>query len=292
MQIGISTDTIARQIRDEREAIRKYAEIGFETLDYSGYQHQDENSVYLKPDWEDYAKSLRETADACGIRFSQVHAPMMEEPGKDPAEDLKIELTRRFFRGSEILGAPYLVIHPRMFADGINGRNQEKYLSYNVNFYRQFIPLAEKHGIVIGLENMFGWDPEKKALCPTTFSTVEEILECMRRLDSDRFAVCLDTGHVNILGETPAAAARKIGSHLKLLHVHDNYGSQDEHMACGYGSIDWDAFLTALKECGYTGSFSSEAGGMGWYCPEEACVTAAQLVFKISQALLKRHNLR
>ena len=292
MKIGICTDAVSRQIHDEREAIRKFAEIGFETLDYSGYLHQDEDSVYLKPDWEDYAKSLREAADTSGIVFSQVHAPMMSEPGKEPAEELKIELTRRFFRVCEILGAPYLVIHPRMFADGINGHNREKYLSYNVDFYRQFIPLAEKHGVVIGLENMFGWDPEKQALCPTTFSTVEEILECIQRLDSDRFAVCLDTGHVNVLGETPAAAVRKIGRHLKLLHVHDNYGTQDAHLACSYGSIDWDAFITALKENGYTGSFSSEASGMGWYCPEEACVTAAQLVFEISQALLKRHDLR
>ena len=292
MKIGIGSDTITPQFADEREAVRQYAKIGFETLDYSGYRHDGENSIYLRPDWEDYAKSLRETADSCGITFSQVHAPMMAEPGKDPAEERKMEVTRRFFRVCEILGAPYLVIHPRMFEDGINGAHQEEYLAYNVGFYQQFIPLAEKHGVVIGLENMFGWDDEKKAICPTTFSTIEEILECMERLHSDRFGICLDTGHVNLLGETPAAAARKAGSKLKLLHVHDNYGISDDHMACGYGTIQWDAFISVLKEIGYSGSFSSEAANMGWLCPPEAASQAARLTIEISRALLERHQLR
>lgn len=291
MKIGMATAAICRQFPDERDAIRQYAEIGFDALDYAGYHHDGENSVYLKENWEDYARSLRETADACGIVFSQVHAPMLGEPGVEPAEERKMEVTRRCFRICEILGAPYLVIHPRMFHDGINGRNAEKYLAYNVDYYRQFIPLAEKHGVIIGLENMFGWDPEINAICPTTFSTMEEILECMRRLDSDRFAVCLDTGHVNLLGESPASAARKLGSSLKLLHVHDNYGRSDDHMACGYGNIDWDAFLTVLKEIKYDGVFSSEANGMGSYCHPEASCTAIRLVYETSRALLKQHHM-
>ena len=291
MKIGMATASICRQFPDERDEIRQYAEIGFEALDYAGYYHDGADSVYLKEGWEDYARSLRETADACGLVFSQVHAPMLGEPGVEPAEERKMEVTRRCFQLCEILGAPYLVIHPRLFRDAAGGRNAEKYLTYNVDYYRQFIPLAEKHGVVIGLENMFGWDAETNMPCPTTFSTMEEILECMRRLDSDRFTVCLDTGHVNLLGETPAAAARKLGSRLKLLHVHDNHGRYDEHMACGYGTIDWEAFLAALRGLGYRGVFSAEAGGMAVNCPPEAGYTAMKLTYEISHALLKQHHM-
>ncbi len=212
-------------------------------------------------------------------------------PGTDPGEERKLELTRRYFRLCEILGAPYLVIHPRLFPDGIYGKKREEYIAYNVDFYRGFIPLAQKHGVVIGIENMFGGDPETGALCPITFSTMDDIIECMDRLDSDRFAACLDTGHANIVGIPPHDAVRQLGKRLKLLHVHDNYGTRDDHMACTYGNIDWDAFLDALREVGYSGVFSAETGGMAIYSPAEAGYDAVKLTHSIHSALLREKGM-
>ena len=58
MKIGIGSDTITPQFADEREAVRQYAKFGFETLDYSGYRHDGENSIYLRPDWEGLCEIL------------------------------------------------------------------------------------------------------------------------------------------------------------------------------------------------------------------------------------------
>ncbi len=291
MKIGVCSDCLMKKYPDEREAIRHYAALGVSALDYSGYNFDKPGNRYLQPDWEDYARSVKQAADESGIVFSQVHAPMLFYEDSPEIYEAKMETTRRMFRVCEILESPYLVIHPKMFADGINGENAEKYLSVNVEFYRELLPLAEKHKVTIALENMFGWDPVVNRICRTTFSTMEEILECIRRLDSPWVAVCLDTGHVNILRESPALAARKLGKHLKLLHVHDNYAVNDDHQVCGYGNIDWDAFLEALKEIGYDGEFSSEATCTPHLVPASAAETAVKLIADVSRDLLTRHGI-
>ena len=291
MKIGVCSDCLMKKYPDERDAIRHYAALGVSALDYSGYNYDRPGNLYLQPGWEDYARSLKEAAEESGIIFSQVHAPMLSYMDTPEVFEAKMETTRRMFRLCEILESPYLVIHPRMFANGINGERAEEYLSLNVDFYREFLPLAEKHKVTIALENMFGWDPVVNRICRTTFSTMEEILECIRRLNSPWTAVCLDTGHVNILRESPALAARKLGKHLKLLHVHDNYAVNDDHQVCGYGNIDWDAFVEALKEIGYDGEFSSEATSACHLLPAASAETAVKLQADVMRDLLTRHGI-
>lgn len=290
MKIGIGTDTIANQIPDERDAIRKYAELGFEALDYSGYRHAYPDSIYLKEDWRDYAHSLRKAADESGICFSQVHAPMCG-PYEIDNDNYKMEITRRCFELCEILGAPYLVVHPACFLDNLYGQNLEHTFEYNLKFYRSLIPFAEKHNVVIGLENMFAVDPhkEKLTLCKTFFSTMEDIIAFMDAIGTDRFGVCLDTGHYHITCGQPAEAVRKLGSRLKLLHVHDNRGWEDDHMAPFFGHVDWADFMAALKEVGYTGAFSSEATSMGEQVPASCAILGAQLTLNIHKALLEKY---
>ena len=51
---------------------------------------------------------------------------------------------------------------------------------------------------------------------------------------------------------------RKMGSEIKVLHVHDNTGDRDFHMWPTKGIIDWPGFMKALKEIGFQGVFSLE----------------------------------
>lgn len=291
MRIGVCSDCLMEKYPDELEAIRKYRELGVTALDYSGYHYSNPGNRYLQPDWEDYARSLRQAADESGIVFCQAHAPMLSYLDTPESREIKMEVTRRMFRVCEIIGSPYLVIHPRMFADGINGEKRDEYVAANVEFYREFLPLAEKHHVSIALENMFDWDPKVRRICRTTFSTMEEMMECAEQLDSPWVCVCLDTGHANILRESPALAARKLGRTLKLLHVHDNWAVNDDHLVCGYGIIDWDEFLEALKEIGYQGDFSSEATNTVHLLPPEAAEQAVRLIAEVSRALLQKHGI-
>lgn len=76
-------------------------------------------------------------------------------------------------------------------------------------------------------------------------------------------AVCLDTGHSNVLGISPADALRELGNSIKTLHVHDNDGRGDQHAAPFYGSIDWEDFRSVLKNIDESVVLSIEAKASG-----------------------------
>ena len=46
---------------------------------------------------------------------------------------------------------------------------------------------------------------------------------------------------------------------IKVLHIHDNHGMNDEHLIPYMGVIDWKEFVLALKEIEFDGVFSMEA---------------------------------
>jgi sugar phosphate isomerase/epimerase len=50
---------------------------------------------------------------------------------------------------------------------------------------------------------------------------------------------------------------------LVATHVHDNHGTQDEHLAPFRGTIDWPAAVIALQKVGYDGVMMLEMGGTG-----------------------------
>jgi len=61
----------------------------------------------------------------------------------------------------------------------------------------------------------------------------------------------LDTGHANIGGRRSLDFIEKFGSRIGHLHISDNLGKRDDHLAIGSGVIDFLKIIGALKQCGY-----------------------------------------
>ena len=81
----------------------------------------------------------------------------------------------------------------------------------------------------------------------------------MKKIDSQYFRVCLDTGHCAVTKSDPAEAVRLIGAdYLRVLHVHDNDGRGDFHWLPCTGVINWEEFSRALHDIGFGGVFSLE----------------------------------
>jgi sugar phosphate isomerase/epimerase len=77
----------------------------------------------------------------------------------------------------------------------------------------------------------------------------EDILVLFKRLRKENVGLCLDTGHLTAFGKTGLAAwLESLGAYLGQLHLHDNHGKQDEHLALGRGSIDFQALFMYLKK--------------------------------------------
>jgi sugar phosphate isomerase/epimerase len=59
---------------------------------------------------------------------------------------------------------------------------------------------------------------------------------------------CLDCGHMSAFGDANIKDwLDSLGSYIAQLHLHDNHGSKDEHLAIGSGSIDFRFLFNYLK---------------------------------------------
>ncbi len=119
----------------------------------------------------------------------------------------------------------------------IRGRNQEA--------IARLLPTAESLGITLMVENVEGDDAD--ALAP--------VLDALPSV-----GLHLDIGHANI--GTRKSHSRSLleryGSRLKHVHLSDNKGKSDDHLAIGAGTVDWKGELRALKTLGYDGTFTLE----------------------------------
>jgi sugar phosphate isomerase/epimerase len=88
---------------------------------------------------------------------------------------------------------------------------------------------AEEHGILACVENMIDI---KDFLCRYP----EELLGITEGLDG--IGITLDVGHANSVGKVDAFLVHM--KQVNHLHIHDNHGRSDEHLALGDGTINWE----------------------------------------------------
>lgn len=65
-------------------------------------------------------------------------------------------------------------------------------------------------------------------------------LVSLRRSVGPRAGFCLDPGHANVVSHRPLSEwFEAFGEELMEIHLHDNHGHRDEHLACGTGTVPW-----------------------------------------------------
>ena len=71
----------------------------------------------------------------------------------------------------------------------------------------------------------------------------------------------LDAGHANIGDPEQTRLAQfvsRLGPHIGHVHVSDNFGKRDDHLAVGKGNIDFPSLVSALKQAGYDDTITLE----------------------------------
>ena len=104
-----------------------------------------------------------------------------------------------------------------------------------IAFWKNF--LADKDGsIVMHIENVLEWEPGL-------------ILDLVDGIGTPGVDVNLDIGHVHCNARTNLEDwIRKLGRRIGYVHIHDNHGTDDEHLALGKGSIPLETVLRLLQE--------------------------------------------
>ena len=76
----------------------------------------------------------------------------------------------------------------------------------------------------------------------------EDILILFENLEKQNVGFCLDTGHQSAFSRTSLKVwLDSLGQYLGQLHLHDNNGKNDDHLAMGKGKINFEAFFKALE---------------------------------------------
>ena len=265
MQTGMPTSQLLRVFGSERGAAMIRA-AGFDSVDYSEpiYCYEPFSGVYTLPEKQFDAHFLpdRDAFRKAGLRVRQVHAPYHTIPDDERETEFMRMAIRRSIRAAAVVGGEYLVIHPAQPMHWQTDTDPAGTREYNRQLFAELLPVARAEGVRLALENM----PGAGIPCGTPESHLDYI-DMMG--DPDWFGACLDTGHANFSRVSCAYWVRALGPRLRCLHVHDNHGSLDEHLLPHLGTIDWDAFLTALCETGFDGVYSLEDSFIGAFRSEK-----------------------
>ena len=236
-------------IHDSSEALRYYASLGYQAIDLSidnAYE-----GLLDDPDGS-HAKTIKKVAKECNLLLYQAHAPGANEPTNP-------KLAKDIAKAIEVCGyldIENLVIHPFMVDD------VSQAIPLNVEYFSQFIPLLDKTGVKLCAENLGNFNDVRHY-----FKTAEMLNALVEIFGKKYMKVCWDTGHGNLTNQDQYENVTKIGDNLGCVHVHDNYypifvpGEQyafDAHNFPLFGNINFDAFIQALIDIGYKGTFNLE----------------------------------
>lgn len=91
-------------------------------------------------------------------------------------------------------------------------------------------------------------------------SNTDALLQLMDAVDNDSFGAVLDTGHQHAQKEILPLSVEKLGERVYYVHVSDNDGQTNQHLAPGRGTVDWDGVFLALKKHAFSGFVAVDVG--------------------------------
>ncbi|MCR5151431.1 MAG: sugar phosphate isomerase/epimerase [Clostridiales bacterium] len=196
-----------------------------------------------------------------GLAITQAHAPFPSYIRAFPDTlDYSIEILKRNIELCGYYNCKRLVIHGIPFPLDVDIDDADSIFSLNVRLYTSLIETADKAGVTVCLENLF---TSHNGVCyPGNCGDIDEAVDFIDYLNNvagkNIFGFCLDTGHANLLHNDFAVIIPKLGDRLACLHIHDNNGSRDQHLAPGTGTVDWNRFCASIRKINYSGDLSFE----------------------------------
>ncbi len=169
------------------------------------------------------------------------------------------------YEAAEILGADRIVFH--------TGYCPMTYMLMGwaeraIEFFNEF--MEGKSGILVCLENNL--DPE-----------IIPLLQIAEEIRHPDFGICLDLGHAHCMSEySEMEWTQRLLPYIRHLHLHDNVGDRDRHLALGEGNISTENVLRLLEK-------RQEAGGREF--PTVTLENTSLEDFRKSISWLKEHDL-
>lgn len=234
----MSTVQIQPQWRemDKWTALAKQQGLSFEAFDLTLLQTSDDTALF---------EQAREAYRQSGL-VTSLHGAFIDiNPASGDAVLRRLSRARceESCMTAQALGADTVVFHSSCFPF-LRGSFVERWAEDCAEFYRT---LAQRYNLTVCVENSMDLDPTP-------------LKELMRRVQSERVAVCLDIGHANYSDASVADWFAALEGKIRYLHLSDNGGRFDEHLPLGCGTVDWKAVSALWQAAGSVEKITLEVG--------------------------------
>ncbi len=167
-----------------------------------------------------------------------LHAPFFDlVPGGTDSRVLDItrEKLRRAFSLIKIFKPRSIVCHLG-YLEEIHSYHRKNWLRVSVETWSELLKTAADFNTQIMFEN--------------TYEKLPDIhYQLFQNLPGDNFGFCLDVGHLMAYaGSTWQIWLEKLQPWLGQVHLHDNDGTGDDHIAIGQGQFEFEDFFTHLRK--------------------------------------------
>ncbi len=184
-----------------------------------------------------------------------VHAPYDGINISTPQRSLRkaaLKLIEASMQSAQYLDARLIVLHSG-FRSPLDFIKPKTTWNIFLGVLKEIDRLANDLDIYVGVENMPSGGFALIESCDEALMLIEEIQAL------ERIGLTLDVGHSNTVGTYEARNyLLKASDHLFHLHVHDNNGKKDEHLAVGSGTINWASIMPLIKRVKLLGGLSIE----------------------------------
>lgn len=163
-----------------------------------------------------------------------------------PFEELRMYALNEHIRCMKMfsyLGVEYVNVH---LDTSMPMKRERHTVDFNIWTLKKVVAAGRKYGVKVMVENM-----------PGLFSRPSVLAAVFRKVPNLYFH--LDVGHANIGGESQTPAlVKKFAKKLAHIHISDNNGKEDQHLALGRGKIKWKNELKIIKDSGYDNTITLE----------------------------------
>ncbi len=189
---------------------------------------------------ESMVRKVKEAVGSTDLTIS-VHAPFSDinmASVNDPIWEVTLQqIIECIELASEITSI--VVVHPG-YLSPLGSQMPDRAFQKLAEGLKKVCDAAEEYDMLVCVENMvniywmFGRDPD----------SVKRIVEAVNR---ENLGVTLDIGHANTTSTLDEYLSWECIHLVRHLHIHDNHGELDEHLALGRGSIDWQTVFKTLE---------------------------------------------
>jgi sugar phosphate isomerase/epimerase len=167
-----------------------------------------------------------------------LHGPFIDLSAGSPDQAVRRVTRQRLEQVIELvpLFKPRSVVCHAGYDTRRYGYFKEAWSKYSLELWSWMAGRLAEHGTRLMLENVYEDGPQ-------------DILFLFENLKNQKVGFCLDAGHASAFGRSRLEVwLDTLGPCLGQLHLHDNQGNWDEHLALGSGNIELDVLFEYLKK--------------------------------------------